>query len=73
MEKRDHRDNPLSEKVIHEFHIEVETGLVDRVVAASEGDDSRPGDGEAVGFCASFFEERNVFAGAVVGVACYIS
>jgi hypothetical protein len=69
VEQRHERRNPLRKQIIYKFLIERDTSRVDRVVTSANGDDTTPGDGEAIGFCASKLEERNVFCSAVVGVA----
>ena len=59
------------EKVVNELDVKVDAGLVDGVVAASQRNAARPGDGEAVGLGAERFEEGNILARAVVRVAGY--
>ena len=69
MEQRHERRNPLRKQIIYKFLIERDTSKVDRVVTSANGDDATPRDGEAVGFCASKLEERDIFCSTVVGVA----
>ena len=57
------------EEVINELDVVVDALLVDGVVATTDGDDTRPGDGEAVGGGAERLEKVNVLLGAVVRVA----
>jgi hypothetical protein len=69
VEERDHRRDPVSEEVVDELDVEVEAGLVDRVVAASQRDDAGPRDGEAVALGAGLLQQLNVLVCAVVRVA----
>jgi hypothetical protein len=73
MEQRNERCDTRREKIIHEFDIELQSLLVYGVIAAAERYDSRPGDGEAVCFGSSEFQQVDIFGGAIVGVACYIT
>ena len=73
MEESDHGFDASSTQVVDEFHIVLESLFADGVVAAAEGDDAGPGEGEAVGFGFCFFEQGNVFGGAVVGIAGYVA
>jgi hypothetical protein len=73
MEQRDHRRDSSSEEIVNKLDVEIDPGLVDGVIASAQGDDAAPGDGEAVAFCAGGFEEVDVFGGAVVRVASYVS
>ena len=57
------------EEVVDELDVVVDALLVDGVVAATDGDDTGPRDGEAVGGGAERLEEVNVLLGAVVRVA----
>lgn len=61
MKQRYERDDSLFKQIIDEGFVEGDSGRVDGVVAASEGNDAGPGEGEAVGFCAGFFEKGDVF------------
>ena len=69
VEERDHGGDAGIEKVVNKLDVVVQALLVDGVVAATEWDHARPGDGEAVGFCAGLLQELNVLRNAVVGVA----
>jgi len=71
MEQSNKWNNAFGKQIVHELLVESYSGGVDGVISSSKGDDSRPGDRESVSFCASGFEELNVFFGAVVGVASY--
>ena len=73
MEQRHERRDSFRQQIIYELLIERNAGWVNGVFAATDRDDSAPGDGEAVGFRAGEFEKRNVFCGSVVGVAGYIA
>ena len=42
MEECNHGRDPSCNEIIDEFHVELETLFVDGVVAAAEGNDSRP-------------------------------
>ena len=61
MELCDEGDDVFSKEVIDEFLIEGYSGGIDRVVTASQRDDTGPGYGESVGFRACSFEEFDVF------------
>lgn len=69
VEEGDKGGNTSLEQVIDKLDIVVDALLVDGVVATTNGDDARPGDGEAVGGGAERLEEVNVLLGAVVRVA----
>lgn len=69
VEQGDHGLDACGAEVVDEANIVLEPLLVDGIISASEGDDAGPGEGEAVGFGPAFFEQGNVFGGAVVGVA----
>ena len=69
MRQRDEGRDAGSEQVVAEFGVVVNPGLIDGVVAATLGDDARPGEGEAVGLGAEGLEEGNVLSRAVVRVA----
>lgn len=57
------------EEVIDKLSIMVNAGLVDRIVATTERDDARPGEGEAVSLGSKRLQQGNVFLGAVIRVA----
>lgn len=57
------------EQVVDKLDVMVDALLVDGVVAATNGNDTRPGDGEAVGGGTERLEEINILLGAVVRVA----
>lgn len=69
VEQRDEGRDARLEQVVDKLGIVVDSQLVDGVVAAALGDDSGPGDGEAVGLCSKRLEQGNVLGGAVVRVA----
>ena len=73
MEEGDHGLDAGGEEVVDEFLVEGDSGGVDGVVAPSQWDEARPGEGEAVGAGAGFLEELNVVRQVVVGVACYVA
>lgn len=73
MEQCDHRRDSGSEQIIDELDIELEALLVDRVISATNWDDSRPGDGKSVGFRSRELKEFDIFGGAIVGVAGYVA
>jgi hypothetical protein len=73
VEESDHGDDAGIEEVVNELDVVVQALLVDGVVAASEWDHARPGNGKAVGLCAGLLQELNVLRDAVVGVAGDIS
>lgn len=73
VEERDHGGDASIEEVVNELDVVVQALLVDGVVAATEWDHTRPGDGEAVGLCAGLFQELNILRNAVVGVAGHIT
>lgn len=51
----------------------VDARLVNRVIAASLGDDAGPGERETIGLSAEVTEEGNIIGGAIVGIACRYS
>jgi len=59
------------EEVVDELDIVVNTLLVDGIVAATEGDDSGPREGEAVASDAQRLEEIDILLGTVIRVASY--
>jgi hypothetical protein len=69
VEERDEGRDAGLEEVVDKLDIMVEARLVDGVVAAAEGDDARPREGEAVAVDAQLLEQRDVLAGAPVRVA----
>lgn len=73
VEERDHGGNAGIEEVVYELDVVVQALLVDGVVASTEWDHARPGDGEAVGLCAGLLQELNVLRNAVVGVTGHIT
>jgi hypothetical protein len=73
VEESDHGGDAGIEEVVDELDVVVQTLLVDGVVAATEGNNARPGDGEAVGLCAGLLQELNILRNAVVGVASDIT
>lgn len=73
VEERDHGLDAGGEQVVDELDVEVETGLVDWVVAAAKRDHTRPRDGEAVGLRAGLLEKVDILGRAVVGVAGHVA
>lgn len=73
VEERDHGSDARVEEVVDELDVVVQSLLVDGVVAATEWDHARPGDGEAVGLCAGLLQELDVLRNAVVRVAGHIT
>lgn len=69
VEERDHGGDAGIEEVVDELDVVIQTLLVDGVVAATERDNARPGDGKAVSLGAGLLQELNVLRNAVVGVA----
>jgi hypothetical protein len=59
------------EQIIDELDIVVDSLLVDRVIAAAEGNDARPRDGKAVGSGTEVLEKGDILIRAVVRVAGY--
>lgn len=73
VEERDHGGDARIEEVVDELDVVVQALLVDGVVASTEWDHARPGDGKAVGLCAGLLQELNVLRNAVVGIAGHIT
>lgn len=73
MEQGDKRHNAGVEQVVDKLDIVFKTLFVDGVISATEGNDSRPGDGKSVDFGAEFLEQLNVLVGAVVGITSDIA
>ena len=69
VKESDEGDDSSLDKVVNELDVVVNTGLVHRVVAATNGDNSRPRDGETVRGSAKLFQKSNVLVGAIVGIA----
>ena len=47
--------NAVSEELVNDFVVKVDTELVNRVISATKGDDTRPGDAKAVALDAVCF------------------
>lgn len=61
MKERHEWNYSFCEQAVYEFLIEFYAGGVYWVVPSAEGDDSTPGDREAVGFCPRELEKSDVF------------
>jgi len=60
------RLNTGSNQGVNKPDIEIDTCLVNWIVTTTEGNDTGPCDGKAVGFGTVALEERNIFLPAVV-------
>lgn len=70
MQQCDKRLDASFEQVVDKLDIVINAFLVDRVVTATEGDNSSPRQGEAVGLCAQALQKSNIFSRPVIRVAC---
>lgn len=73
VEERNKRLDSCSKQIIYEFFVEGNSSRVDWVIASSDWNDPRPGDGESVGLRASTLEELDVFCRPVVRIAGDVS
>lgn len=73
VEEGDKRHDTGSQEIIRKFHVVLETGLVDGIIASSQRNDTRPGEGKAVGLCPGLLQEFNVLGGAMVRVASHVT
>ncbi len=73
MEQRHKGNYTFRQQIIDELLVKCYAGGVYGIVSASERNNTRPGDREAVRLGTCEFEECDIFCGAVVRVAGYIS